>query len=429
MIFSLAWKNVWRNKTRSLIVIIAVTLGIWAGVFSSAVMNGMSEQRLYSAIHNEVAHIQIHHPKFSQNQDIQFAIDNAEKKLEAIEAIPEVKAATQRMKFTAMAKTSETGAGIQLYGVYPEKEKQVFELYKLVCDSNSVVKENKFTDPKEISTYLADSCGGYFHKDRRNAIVIGRELAEKLDVRVRSKIVITLQGADGNLVGGAFKVVGIYETNNSTYDKMNVFVRAEDIARITGFDQSKCHEIDVLLYELEADHKVEQVLKSMYPDLKISLWKNIQPDLGMMNEFIMTMLYVVIIIILLALGFGIVNTMLMVVMERVKEIGMLMAIGMNKIKVFTMIMLESVYLTLTGSIVGMLLSAFIVWLTGKSGINISQFAEGLESVGYAAVIYPEIGLDFYIGVTILVIITGILASLYPARKALKLNPADALRIE
>jgi len=158
-------------------------------------------------------------------------------------------------------------------------------------------------------------------------------------------------------------------------------------------------------------------------------WLEIMPDMKMMNESMNMMMYIFVVIILLALGFGIVNTMLMVILERIKEIGMLMAVGMNKSRVFLMIVLETVYLSLTGGVIGIVLAVVLTAITGETGLDLSVWAEGLNSLGFDAVIYPEIGFDAVIGVTLLVILTGIIAAIYPARKAIKLKPADALRIE
>jgi ABC-type antimicrobial peptide transport system permease subunit len=121
--------------------------------------------------------------------------------------------------------------------------------------------------------------------------------------------------------------------------------------------------------------------------------------------------------------------MLMAVLERTKELGMLMAIGMNKLKVFKMIMLESVLLTFTGGIIGMIISKLLIEYFGKTGINFSMWAEGFEAMGYASIIYPSLSWDLFIGIIILVIITGILSSIWPAAKAIKLNPAEAIRNE
>jgi putative ABC transport system permease protein len=134
-------------------------------------------------------------------------------------------------------------------------------------------------------------------------------------------------------------------------------------------------------------------------------------------------------VILAALAFGIVNTMLMVVLERTKELGMLTAIGMNKRRVFNMIMLESVFLSMVGGVAGMIVSKLIISITAARGINFANYTEGLEALGFTAHIYPAITPLFFITVTLLIIATGVLSSIYPALKALKLDPAEALRTE
>ena len=134
-------------------------------------------------------------------------------------------------------------------------------------------------------------------------------------------------------------------------------------------------------------------------------------------------------IILAALAFGIVNTMLMSVLERTRELGMLAAIGMNRRKIFSMIMLESVFLSLVGGLSGMAVGGVVIAATAHNGINLMKYSEGMEAMGYSAFLVPTIDATFFIMTTILIVITGILSSVYPARKALKLNPVEALRKE
>ena len=121
--------------------------------------------------------------------------------------------------------------------------------------------------------------------------------------------------------------------------------------------------------------------------------------------------------------------MMMTILERTKELGMLMAIGMNRKKIFSMIMLETIFLTIVGAIAGMMAGWIIVAYLGKTGIHFSSWGEGFEAIGFAATVYPVITPLFFMFITVMVIITAMISSVWPARKALKLDPAEAIRTE
>ena len=169
------------------------------------------------------------------------------------------------------------------------------------------------------------------------------------------------------------------------------------------------------------------MLKGLFPSVLIQNWKEIDPLIGMMNDLMDLWLYLFMGIIMLALGFVIVNTMLMAIMERTKEIGMLAAIGMNKQRIFFLIMLESVFMSLTGGIIGIIIGVVVIWYMNRTGINLGSLSEGFEKLGYSPMLYPSLDLVFFINLTLMVIVTGILASIYPAKRALKLRPAEAIR--
>jgi ABC-type lipoprotein release transport system permease subunit len=224
-------------------------------------------------------------------------------------------------------------------------------------------------------------------------------------------------------------LTGLYDVKNTNFEQITVFVKNSDIKRLTGIDGNSFHQIVLRINDIKQTLKITGDLREKLPDLEITNWKEIQPDLAMMTDFVQQIYAVFMLIILAALAFGIVNTMLMVVLERTRELGMLTAIGMNKKKVFSMIMLESVFLSLIGGIAGMFVGWGTILLTAKNGINFTQYAEGMEAFGYSAHVYPEIGAGFFIMVTILVFLTGVASSIYPALKALKLNPVEAIRTE
>lgn len=474
MIWSISWKNIWRNKTRSLVILIAITLGLLAGVFSVGVMMGMVEQRVESAIHNEVSHVQVHNPKFLENDEMEYTIANLGKIQSALKNNPQVRGVSTRLKINAMANTSGNSSGVTILGVHPEQEKTVSDIHKNIIDNTGDFFEDGRSNQIVIGEQLADMLNLIQYKVTDETIsklsesgmdeevlsaldtlkdktfrseedfveelsgLLGKKAMSKYEraiknsseqFKTRSKIVLTFQDTQGNLTGGAFRVAGVYHIDNSAFEERVAYVQYDDLARIAGFSGNVAHEIAIMADEREHSSEIASMVKEQFPEVTARIWTEIQPDLALTTEYIEISYYIIIVFILLALAFGIINTMLMAVLERIKELGMLMAIGMNKTRVFGMIMLETIYLTLTGAIIGMALGQALIQFFSKRGIDLSMYAEGFEAIGYGTMIYPEITFRFYIGVTLLVVATGILSSIYPALKALRLNPVEATRIE
>jgi len=260
-------------------------------------------------------------------------------------------------------------------------------------------------------------------------------LAKKLKAKVGSKIIVTVANTKGIITYGAYIVIGIYKTGNDSFDEVNIFVESESFSKLISFDKNKTSEIAIILNNNDDTKKVADLLNIKLKNeiteknITIETWEQIQPTLNAMTSMMDIMSYIFLVIILIALAFGIVNTMLMVVMERVRELGMLMAIGMNHKKVFSMIMLETIFLSIIGGIFGIVISIFIVNYFNVHGIDLAVVGEGFNSLGYSSIVYLQANNVFYIEAAILVVITAIISSIYPALKALKLNPADAVREE
>ena len=405
MLLKIAWRNIWRSRLRSAVVIFAIASGLVGGLFSSAWMNGMAKQRVQDTFDIETAHIQFHNPEFADNLDVKKIISSSEKRLEEISKIEGIKAVTSRIKTMGMAATANKNMGVTIYGVKPQSEKEVFSLYQKIDSVN----------------------GNFFETEKKNAIVISKAMAKELDVKLKSKIVLTFQDYNGEITGAAFKVVGIFKTTNSVWDKTHVYVKDSDLRKVLELPQDRSHEIDILLDDYTQASQISNLLQEKYPDVLSEDWAKIQPYINFITSYMDIMMGIFMIIILGALGFGIVNTMLMVILERTRELGMLMAIGMTKGRVFIMIMYETILLALVGAITGEILSMLLIKYYGKTGIDVSSMAEGLEAVGYSALTYPSLEPIRYLQITVMVFITGIIASIYPAIKALKLDPANAIR--
>jgi ABC-type lipoprotein release transport system permease subunit len=474
MIWSISWKNVWRNKTRSMVVIVAATLGIISGVMVVGIMEGWVKQRLNDAIYNEVSHIQIHNTEYLNNEEINLTVQDTAAILGAVRNLPDLRGWVSRSKIVAMINTPWANTGLFVYGIDPDREKHVTEIYKkivpgggeylennkpgyiLISDKTAEslkLKQYRFTAevrdklakgkvPENILSRL-DSLKDELYrspKDFREALKStlttreldrwGRQVMDSsLDYRLRNKVQITISDEKGNPVQSIFRVCGIYKTTNGGFDESTAFVNAKELAGLYDGKNVLVHEIAILLTNIDDVDSVTTRLSGITPGNTVSSWKQLAPDAAMMNDFMLMYYLIFIGIVMFALAFGIINTMMMTILERTKELGMLMAVGMNKVKLFTMIMLETIFLTVVGAAAGMLSGWILVSSLGKTGIHFASWGEGFEAIGFAATVYPVITPYFFILITGMVIITAIISSVWPARKALKLDPAEAIRTE
>ena len=475
MIFKTAWKNVWRSKVRSLVVISSVTVGILAGVFSVGLMNGLIAQRVGDALNEELSHIQITGKDFRMNNDPQILIGNVKSLVAGISKTDGVEAISERTVITGMANTASRSAGVQIIGIDPEKESRVFTLGETILPGTgsyfekesksnlALIGEELAKDlgiirysidtaalerlrekgiPEAIIARLEPLSGKRYANEKKfikemKALFTPNESKkygslirkEAWSFREGARMTLTFLDKDNYQVGAVFRLTGLYDVANSMFEKSTVFVKNQDLKKLAGVPDSAFHQIAVKISDPEKAEYISDILSEKLPGLEVTSWKKLQPDLAMMTDMVGQFYLIFGLIILAALAFGIINTMLMVVLERTRELGMLTAIGMNKKRVFSMIMLESVFLSLTGGIAGMVIGWLIIRITANTGINLSQYAQGFEALGYSAKVYPQISAGFFGVVTVLIIITGVVSSVYPALKALRLNPVEAIRAE
>lgn len=400
MLIKVAWRNIWRNKVRSAVVITAMALGLWAGIFASAFVNGMMSDKIDQVIETEISHLQFHEPGFRDEHAVTQTVKHSEEIIQELNTRKEVLASTSRTISMVMVGSANFNGGARAVGISPDEESLMTGLDKNIID------------------------GTYFEGVKRNPVLISKKIAEKYKVKVRSKIVLTFQDKQGEIVPTAFKVVGIYETTNPLYDEANIFIQRSDFQRLAGLENN-VHEIAVKLASHELAEPFAKEFNDRYEDVEVLPWLDLQVGFRYMVEAIGMYTVIIVGIILLALLFSIINTMLMAVLERVREIGMLMAIGMGKGQVFSMIMLETVMLTLIGGPIGLLISRLSIGYFGTAGINLGDAAYG--DMGFSNIIYPELPMEDYVNVTVMVVIMAMLAAIYPARKALKLKPVEAIR--
>lgn len=366
-------------------------------------MQGVMSSYIRQAIESRVSHIQIHRPDFQEDRELMQFIPDPEAVEAAVRQRDDLAAYSVRTLVSGMLSTSRGSYGVMLQGVDPDKEQATIRL-------REKLKEGSYPDS---SMY--------------NPLFVSEELAGKLKLSVGSKAVFQFQQADSEIAAAAFRVAGIYEGENAQIDVGTAYALRSDLNRLALLDENTAHEMALLLSDISRVDTVIAELKSAFPDLLIRSFGEVSPDLELFQNQMQISLLLMTSIFMLALIFGIINTMLMAVLERVRELGMLMAIGMNRWRVFLMIVLETIFLALVAAPIGFFLGwRTIAWL-GRVGLDLSMYSEGMQQFGMAAIVYPSMETHFYVQILIAVCLTAILGALYPAFKAIRLRPVEALR--
>ena len=402
MLLKLAWKNVWRNRLRSGIMVAAMVFGLLGVILMVGFVKAWADNMLENAIKYQTAHLQVHNPDFLVNEELGAWLPAADAVAAEIRAIPGVKGVTVRHVVDGMLASAASTRGVRINGIIAADE--------------------------AVVTYLAGSLveGGMLPEKGRNPILVSRRSADKLNLRLKSKVVLTFSDLKGEVAGAAFRVCGIFKTPSTGFDEGNVFVRRTDLIGYTGLDQS--HEIAIRLEDGDAIDTFKQQVTAVVAERGVVQdWGEIQPVLAAMQGTMAIANAIIIGVFVTALGFGIINIMLMSVFERTREFAMLMAVGMTGGKVLQLVVMESLMLGGVGSALGLTASILMIAITGTIGLPFGRMAEGLGAFGLDAVLYPEVTVTTYLGTFAVLLVTSVLAALYPARQILKKRLSEALQ--
>ena len=330
MIIGIAWKNIWRNKVRSLVVICAVTIGVFAGVFSVAVMNSTVVQRIDAAVNEELSHIHINNKEFRNSGDINCILQDSDSLMNTISAIPGVANVTGRIVIQGMASTARKSTGIIINGIDIEKEKKIFTLHEKIIPGtgNYFEEETKLnrvligeqlavdlnvirfilteeTCKKLVSMGIPEKTVSRLDSIKDMSFISERKFDDALKVsldknqikkyglvikeacwtfRQGSKIIITFIDRDGNQSGGNFRITGIYRTKNDMFEASSVFVPQEELRLLAGMGKGEYQQIIVRLQNNDQTDKITATIREKFPRLEVMSWKEIQLDLAMLSD-------------------------------------------------------------------------------------------------------------------------------------------------
>jgi ABC-type lipoprotein release transport system permease subunit len=402
ILFRLAWRNLWRNHRRTAIMLGAVVIGTWAMIFMTALTRGMMTDMLEDGINALPGHVQVHHPDYRDDPSVANLLPITDSELSTGFSAAGFRGWATRVRVPAVVTSEYDSRGVTLLGVDPALEDGL-----TFVDYDNV--EGRFLES-------ADDKG----------IVIGSKLARTLNTKVGKRVVLMSQDPDNDIADRGFRVVGVFSASVSAFEDQFIFAgkhTVQDMLRI-GDQVSELFVVGDDYRDVEEAYtKTVQLVDG---NVDVRRWYDLDAYLGSMLKVMDGFMFIWIVVIFLALSFGLVNTLAMAVFERVREIGLMLALGMRPANILGQIIVESLLLL----VIGLAIGTFLAWAAVqpiKDGIDISIVGDGMDMWGMSSVLYPKLILSDVVLANVTILVLGFLASLSPAWRASRYEPIEAIR--
>jgi ABC-type lipoprotein release transport system permease subunit len=402
MFIKIAWRYIFRNVRRTVITGIAIGVGLAGMIFTDAFMVGMKQNIIETVTDNFLGEAQIHAEGFTDNYDPEKVITGTETILRQLKNEPEVEHVSQRVMTNGLINSAVNSRHLMLCGIDPHTEKMVSEIDEKMA----------------TGTYL----------DNTQSILIGKPLAEELEVQMGDRIVVTVSMAEsGELAQEMLRIGGIYHFEADEMDKQIAFVHIDKLRALLGLKPDESHEIVIHLTDAMIASNINYPLWAKYSKngLKAEPWPQLVPELDMTLHLFNYAIILLSIVIFGVVVFGIVNTLFMSLYERFFEFGVLKAVGTRSFNIWKMIVYEACSLAVISILIGILLGFLVTIIFMKIGISFDGV--DLGGVTVQRRLYPVIGLYQYIIYPIVVLLFTAGIGIYPATFAAKLKPAQAMR--
>lgn len=398
LLFQLSWRNLWRHKRRNGILLSAIGVAVAGVVLLNSLLRGMQVDMKNTVIDNLTGHVKVLQPGYLDDPSIERGFEVA--KDWQLNLTPDmVEGWAARVRVPAVVMSERETRGIQLVGVDPARETISF-----------------------LGDVAIEGEGLSGAADRR--VIVGAGLAEQLETTVGRRLVLVTQGADGRNREAGCRIAGIYRAEVAGLEKAFVFTGAETLQDM--LDTLMVTEVSVRVKDDRFEDSVMETLLDVFSGLDVMSWQKLEPQAAMMVEFSDSAIYIYFLVIMGALVFGLVNTLVTAVMERIRELGLLRALGMRPRSVVAQVVVESCLIMLAGVVAGLLIAAGVFSLIAD-GIDLTAFDDSLATFGLRPNFVPVLQAGDVILVAALSLALGALASFYPALRAVKLNVLDAMR--
>ncbi|MFO7965714.1 MAG: FtsX-like permease family protein [Desulfobacterales bacterium] len=404
MFLTIAWRNIWRNTRRTMVILIAIIIGVWSMIFLGALMRGIEHGMIQNGIKTLTGHIQIHQVGYRNDPVVENSIENTETIESALRRLlPPGTNWSFRIRVNAIASNARHTSAVTLVGINPVMEADVSFIGNAVSD------------------------GAYLEPEDPYGILVGRALIEDFETELGHKLILMSQDTDRDIASRAFRIKGIYDAELEQTEKKFVFISLPAAREMLNMENA-ISEVAILLQQEDQVGPVLKRLKAQLPaaDYEVLPWTEIEPLLKTYLKLYDQFIAIWYLVVFIAMAFGIVNTTLMAVFERMREFGLLKSLGMKPRQIIVQVVTESFFLLLIGAAVGNVLGIAAVQALAVNGIDLTAFAAGMETFGMTRIIYPVLlGEDVLLSNAV-VFVLGLLVCLYPAVKAARFTPVEAL---
>jgi putative ABC transport system permease protein len=413
-LLQLAWRNLWRNYKRTFITMTAVAVGYAMLMFVACLMAGLRWQMIESGTRLILSQIEVHDPAYYPNRPIQKTLGgddgtNVAALLSAIVADPRVQAAAPRVYGYGMVSAADRSFGVELLGIDPDRERKVTVLNSQMVN------------------------GSYLAEGNSKTVVMGDKLASTIRVQVGSEIVLLTQAIDGSMGNDLYTVGGVFHTGLDGMDRSLVLMSVSSLQDLLHLPRERIHEVGVKLYDIAGASAVAADLAAQLGktlSVRVMAWPELAPDLADYVQFNRGVTLVLFLIFFLVAVIGIMNTMLMAVFERTRELGMLMALGMRPTQVIGLILAEAAGLACVSLILGGAIGAPLLWYLQAHGLDLGGKTGGVVTIAGVVVgslWYGRQDFPAYTQAAIGLGITALLSALYPSWRAAHFRPTEAIR--
>ncbi len=406
---SMAWRNLWRNRRRTLITLSSISFGIFFAVLFTGIGDSTYSRMIDMAARMGGGHVTFQHPDYLELPSLKRTVTEVDKKRALALEDEGVSRVVTRISGQTMLATSANNLGAFFLAVDPEDE-----------------------DLSTLSLIEGLVEGEMFKSKMDKGIIVGERLAHNLDVKLGRKIVYTMTDKEGEIVTGLARVTGILKTGAPSVDRGMCLLPIGTIRDALGYGEDEATHVAVFVDDQRKSAKVASRLRSIVGAGTATLtWREIQADLaGFITMKVAGSVFFEIIIMILVAA-GIFNTLFVSVMERMREFGIMLAIGFSPGRLFSLVMWESLWLAISGLVLAVILSAWPYHYLSTKGLDLSHMMqEGVEvaGVGMNPIMYVRIFPENAVIIAALVVMATLFSGLYPAWRAGRVAPVESIKL-